>query len=158
MSKPARPTDTRSAFDKPRTFFVTTSTAGRTSLFQTDRMSNLLIDVLRTHTLSGKFRVHDFVVMPNHIHILITLPGEMTIEKAMQLIKGAFSFRVKREAGFNGEIWQRGFSEVGIRDIASFQEHRTYIAQNPVRACLANSPEQYVYSSARLRMLKTCSG
>jgi hypothetical protein len=71
--------------------------------------------------------VHDFVVMPNHVHILMTVPGDMSLEKAMQLIKGGFSFRVNKELGFRGEIWQRGFSDVRIVDERSFQQHREYI-------------------------------
>ena len=53
-------------------------------------MAGLLIDVLRSYVREKKFSVHDFVVMPNHVHILLTVPGEVTIEKAMQLIKGIF--------------------------------------------------------------------
>ena len=117
-------------------------------------MSNLFIDVLRGHTFERKFTVHDFVVMPDHVHLLISVPGEITIENAMQWIKGSFSFRAKRELGFQGEVWQRGFSEVGVRDSVNFQEHRNYIEQNPVRAGLATSPEEYPYGSAYLKMLK----
>src|SRR5208283_4187345 len=102
----------------------------------------------------NEFTVHDFVVMPNHVHLLISVPGEATIERAMQSIKGSFSFRARKELGFLGEIWQRGFSEVGIRDAASLQAHRSYIEQNPVRAGLSNSPEEYPYGSAHLKMLK----
>ena len=59
---------------------------------------------------SGKMTVHDIVIMPNHVHILMTVPGETSLEKAMQLIKGSFSFRANEELGFRGEIWQRGYS------------------------------------------------
>jgi putative transposase len=41
------------------------------------------------------YRLHAFVVMPDHLHLLIT-PFD-TIEKSVQLIKGGFSFRAKRE-------------------------------------------------------------
>src|ERR1017187_8778666 len=116
MSKPSRPSDPNSATGRPRTFFVSSGTAGRRSLFQTDRMANLFIEVLRSYMRSGKIVVHDFVVMPNHVHILMTLPGEVSLEKAMQLIKGSFSFRANKELGFRGEIWQRGFSDVLIVD------------------------------------------
>ena len=58
--------------------------------------------------------VHEFVVMPNHLHVLMTVPEEMTIEKAMQLIKGGFSFRAGKELGFKGDIWQRGFQMCGL--------------------------------------------
>ena len=51
----------------------------------------LLIEVLRLYVAARKFQLHDFVVMPDHIHLLMTVRRDMTIEKAMQLIKGRFS-------------------------------------------------------------------
>jgi len=98
--------------------------------------------------------VHDFVVMPNHVHILLTIPGEMSIEKAMQLIKGGFSYRANKELGFCGEIWQRGFSDVRIVDEQSFEQHREYIENNPVRAGLVHSALEYRAGSAYLKMQK----
>ena len=117
-------------------------------------MAQLFIDVLRFYTLAGKFKVHDFVVMRNHVHLLLTVDGAMSIEKAMQLIKGNFSYRAKQELEFTGEIWQRGFSDVRITDEASFAAHQEYIYNNPVRAGLANTPEEYPYGSAYLKTLK----
>ena len=106
----------------------------------------LLIDVLRLYVAAGKFQLHDFVILPDHLHLLMTLPGDMTIEKAMQLIKGGFSYRLSREFGYQGEVWQRGFSEVRISDGQSFLQHREYIVQNPVKAGLVDTAEQYPYS------------
>ena len=103
---------------------------------------------------AGKITVHDFVIMPNHVHILMTLPGEITLEKAMQLIKGGFSFRAGKELGFRGEVWQRGYSDVQIVDDQSFQRHRTYIDNNPVKAGLANAPEEFSYGTAYLKKQK----
>jgi putative transposase len=95
--------------------------------------------------------VHDFVVMPNHVHILMAISGKMSLEKAMQLIKGGFSFRANKELGFRGEIWQRGFSNVRVVDEPSFQQHREYIENNPVKAGLANAPQEYPYGSLYLK-------
>ena len=117
-------------------------------------MARLFIDVLRGYVRAGKFKVHDFVVMPNHVHLLVTVGGDMSIEKAVQLIKGCFSFRAKKEMGFLGEIWQRGFSDVQIKDEDSFAEHRLYIYNNPVKAGLVDAAEEYAYSSLCLRRLK----
>ncbi|MGD0901753.1 MAG: transposase [Terracidiphilus sp.] len=154
MSKPSRPSDPANATGCPRTFFATTRTAGGRSLFQTERMAGLFIDILRSNMRSGKMVVHDFVVMPNHVHILMTVPGDMSLEKAMQLIKGGFSFRASKDLGFRGEIWQRGFSDVRVPDEQSFQQHREYIENNPVKAGLANSPEEYPFGSAYLKKRK----
>lgn len=154
MAKPARPSDPNNATGEPRTFFVSTGTASGRSLFQTERISELMIDVIRKYVQAGKFRVHDFVVMPNHVHILMTVPGDLSLEKAMQLIKGNFSFRVGRELGFKGEVWQRGFSDVRITDEQSFNQHKEYIDRNPVMAGLADKAEEYPYGSACLRKRK----
>jgi putative transposase len=151
MSKPSRPSDPNNATGIPRTFFVTTRTAAGKSLFQTERMTDLFVEVLRASMRSKRTNIHDFVVMPNHIHILMTLPGEVSVEKAMQLIKGGFSFRANKELGFRGEVWQRGFSDVRIVDDESFEKHRAYIDNNPVKAGLANSPEEYRGGSAFLK-------
>jgi putative transposase len=154
MSKPSRPSDPTSAKGYARTFFTSTRTASGKSLFQTERMADLFIDVLRSSMRSGKMIVHDFVVMPNHVHILMTVPGDMSLEKSMQLIKGGFSFRANKELGFRGEIWQRGFSDVRVVDEQSFQQHRKYIEDNPVKAGLASSPEEYPFGSAYLKRQK----
>ncbi len=115
---------------------------------QSERMATLLIDVMRSYVSAGQFKVHDFVVMPDHVHLLVTLNETMSIEKAVQLIKGGFSYRVKKELGFAGEIWQRGFSEVRVFDRESFLKHRSYIDNNPVEAGLAQTAEEYPYCSA----------
>lgn len=133
---------------------MTSNTAQGRHLLQAERLANLLIDVLRTNTLQGRFRVHDFVVMPDHIHVLLSIDGATSIERAVQLIKGGFSFRAKRELGFPGEIWRRGFSEVRILDRANFLSYREYIDDNPVRAGLADSAENYPYCSAYWRKRK----
>lgn len=106
---------------------------------QTNRMADLFVDVLRAQMRMRRFTIHDFVVMPDHVHILLTVPGDMTIEHAMQLIKGGFSFRAAKELGFRGEIWQPGFSDVRITSEQSFQRHRQYIDNNPVKAGLAKT-------------------
>jgi len=120
-------------------------------------MAGLLIDVLRCYVSASKFVVHDFVVMPSHLHVLITVGREMSIEKAVQLIKGNFSYRAKKELGVHGEIWQRGFSEVRIMDRSSFLKHRRYIDNNPVKAGLAVSPGDYPYGSAFFRARKVAA-
>ena len=114
-------------------------------LLQSERNATLLIEVLRSYVAAGRFQLHDFVVMPNHLHLLITVTGDSTIERAMQFIKGGFSHRLKKDLGYSGEVWQRGFSELRVDDQESYLQHCEYIAQNPVRAGLADSPDKFPY-------------
>ena len=157
MAKPARRPVEKIKSDT-RTFFVTTRTAEGKALLQTDRMADLFVDVLRCGMREGKFRVHDFAIMRNHVHLLLSINGDMTIEKAMQLIKGAFSFRARKEFGIRGWIWQRGFSEVQIRDDATFRTRQQYIYNNPVKAGMVATPEEYPHCSLYLRRLKARAG
>lgn len=114
----------------------------------------LLIDTMRSYAKANKFVMHDFVVMPNHLHALMTIDNLTSIERAVQLIKGRFSYRVTKELGYQGEVWQPGFSEVRILDRASFLKHREYIEQNPVKAGLAEKPEDYPFGSAYFKKKK----
>ena len=145
MAVPTRKSAPEMMARPSRTFFVTTKTFMGKALLQSDRNVALLVDVLRSCVADGHFRVHDFVVMPNHLHVLIALREDMSVEKAVQFVKGRFSYRIKRELGFAGEVWQRGFSEVQVIGQESFTHHRAYIAANPVKAGLVDSPEQYPY-------------
>jgi putative transposase len=114
-------------------------------LLQTERNAGLLIDVLRSLVAERSFKLHDFVVMPDHLHLLFRVDFEMTVEKAMQLVKGRFSYRLGKEFGFKGEVWQRGFSEVQVLGDGSFREYRAYIANNPVKAGLVEAAEMFPY-------------
>jgi putative transposase len=61
----------------------------------------------------------------------------------MQFIKGGFSYRLKKECGYLGEVWQCGFSGTCVEDRQSFMKHRDYIAANPVKAGLVDSPAEF---------------
>jgi len=148
MAKPGKHSDEKSLRGIERTFFVSSKAVQGRALLQSDRHAMLLIDTMRSYVNARKFVIHDFVVMPNHLHVLITVDNMMSIEKAMQLIKGGFSYRIRKELGYQGEVWQRGYSEVRIRDRRGFLKHRDYIDQNPIRAGLANTADEYPYGSA----------
>jgi len=114
-------------------------------LLQSERNAGLLIDVLRSLVAEHRFKLQDFVIMPDHVHLLIEVDGDMTIEKAMQLIKGRFSHRLSHEFGYKGDVWQRGFTEVQVLGRESLEQHRRYIAENPVKARLVDAAEQYPF-------------
>ena len=81
---------------KPGTFFVTSATFNRRRLFQIPANSALFIETIQHYRHQGHFKLHAFVVMPDHVHLLLT-PQEITLEKAIGLIKGGFSRRLELE-------------------------------------------------------------
>ncbi len=84
--------------------------------------------------------------MPDHFHILIT--PTVTLERAIQFIKGGFSFRAKKALGSSMEIWQRGFSDHRIRSREDLEAHIDYIHKNPVEGQLVEFARDYPYCSA----------
>jgi putative transposase len=128
---------------RPGTFFVTSGTYNRRRLFQVSTNAELLIETLQHYRAEGRYKLHAFVVMPDHIHLLLT-PQVITLERAIGLIKGGFSHRLAPKL----PIWQRSFTDHRVRDADDFIIRRNYIHQNPVRANLVTSPELYPFSSA----------
>jgi putative transposase len=126
------------------TYFVTSITSGRRRLFQVAANAELLLlETLQAYRRQGHYKLHAFVVMPDHIHLLLTPQGE-TIERVMGFIKGGSSHRLASKR----PVWQRGFSDHRIRDAEDFRTRRAYIHQNPVRAGMVDLPESYPFSSA----------
>jgi putative transposase len=131
-----------------RTFFVTTCTWQRRPIFRYDPLAHFFLDTLQRYRAQGRFLLHAYVLMPDHFHALITPSPDISLEKAMQLIKGGFSFRVKREMNSNLEIWQAGFTEHRVHDDEDFVRHASYTRDNPVRARIVEAANEYLYSSA----------
>jgi len=127
-------------------YFITASTFRKQNILQSDRMAGLFVDVLLHYRRNQKYLLHEFVVMPDHFHLLIT-PQE-SLERAMQMIKGGFSFRAKRELGFVHEIWQPSFYDWRVRDAEEYFAFREYIRQNPQKRRLAVRAQDYRYCSA----------
>lgn len=134
------------------TYFITASTWEKKCLLQSDRMATLFIAVLLHYQNEGKFQLHEFVVMPNHFHVLITPLHPVTLEKSIQFIKGGFSFRARKELSVPGEIWQTSFYDRRVRDSDEYARFRHYIHMNPVRRGLVPVPEEFPYSSVVMRL------
>ena len=81
MAIPIRHSDAACAVAGARTFFVTSSIAGKRNLLQSDRSAGLFIRVLYDYRAQGKFRLHQFVVMPDHFHVLLTVESDLAVER-----------------------------------------------------------------------------
>jgi putative transposase len=132
----------------PGTYFVTFSTWQRRRLFVVELYARLFLKTMYAYRRQGKFQLHAFVLMPEHLHLLLTPAKGVTLERAVQLIKGGYSHAFGIEFGKHKEVWQRGFTDHRIRDRADFEKHREYIHDNPVERGLAEQVTEYCYCSA----------
>jgi Transposase and inactivated derivatives len=114
---------------KPQTYALTAVTHDRIRLFQRTTNAEILLSTLFRHREQNRYLLHGFVIMPDHLHVLLT-PSE-SIEKSAQLIKGGFSFAIRHQ--YKGEIWQDGFHEHRVRDLEDFNNQLLYIINNPAR-------------------------
>jgi putative transposase len=130
----------------PGTYFVTFSTWQRRRLFVVESYAKLFLQTVYGYRRQGRFQLHAFVLMPEHVHLLLT--PAVTLERAVQLIKGGYSHEVGARLGRRGEVWQRGFTDHRIRDAQDFEVHCVYIHQNPVEQRLVESAFEYRYCSA----------
>lgn len=123
-------------------YFVSTQTAERQPFFRHERWARLLMEAI-LHYGESAYTLHAFVVMPDHLHLLLT-PSE-SLEKAVQLIKGGFSFRARKAFDWRHEVWQPGFTDHRIRDEEDWNRHMGYIRSNPLQARLAEDPALYEF-------------
>ena len=128
------------------TYFVTTKAWQSRNLLQAEDVAEIIIARLLHYRDEDAYLLHEFVLMPNHIHLLLT--ASTTLEKAMQLIKGGSSHEVHRQRGGKLPLWQSGFHDWTLRDESDFHAKREYIRLNPVEARLVERAEDWVFGSA----------
>jgi putative transposase len=129
-------------------YFVTSRTWQSRALFKNPEVAQILLDQLLSCRDRGSYKLHPFVVMPDHFHALLTPSDETSLEKAMQMIKGRSSHRIKQQLNYSSPVWQEGFHDRWIRDAKEYEERVGYLRLNPVTAKLAAAQEMYPFSSA----------
>ena len=129
-------------------YFVTTDTWQRRQIFLKPDLARIVLEQLLECRDRGFYMLHSFVVMPEHLHVLMTPGEETSIEKAVQMIKGGASFKIRKEVNYRSPIWHSGYHDRWIRDAHEYRMRKQYIELNPVKARLAERPADYSQGSA----------
>ena len=127
---------------------MTTDTWQKHPLFINAALANIVVEQILSCRDRGFYKLHAFVVMPNHLHVLLTPAETTTIEKAMQMIKGESAHRMGLGRPNKFPIWHSGFHDRWMRNPEEYRGSKKYIEQNPVAAKLVEKPEDYGFSSA----------
>jgi len=129
-------------------YFVTTKCWEGRYVFQVTEIAEILVCTLFHYRDSGAYLLHEFVIMPDHLHVMVTPNSVTSLEKTVQLIKGGSSHRIHKERGGRREIWQVGFYDWTIRNLEDWRAKANYIRMNPVKARLCERAEDWPFSSA----------
>lgn len=120
-------------------------------MFRVTENAEMLLENLFKYRDAGEYALHEFVIMPDHLHMMLTPESHCTLERAMQLIKGGSSYAMHLKRGHKMQIWQSGFHEWTVRNAEDYWARQQYIWQNPVSGGLVESAEQWAFSSAAQR-------
>ena len=131
----------------PGTYFVTFSTWQRRRLFIVESYVRLFLKTMYRHRREGRFQLHAFVLMPEHVHLLLTPDNNVTIEHAVQLIRSLLAYP-RRNLGAPPRNLATRIHRHRVRGAQDFAHHRNYIHRNPVERHLVSDASEFRYSSA----------
>jgi putative transposase len=134
------------------TYFITICAHMQQNLFQRDEVAEIMVATFLKYRDAEEFELHEYVVMPNHIHILLSLSDQQRLSRVIQLIKGGFSHSVREHGIVFRAVWEQRYYDRQVRDANEYAEFSQYIRQNPVRKHLVANAEDYPYSSAGKRI------
>jgi putative transposase len=136
-------------------YFFTVNLHDRTTRLLTENI-DLLRDVVQTVHRDLPFHIDAAVVLPEHLHMIWTMPiGDANYADRWRRIKASFSRRIeagesrsrsRRRRGERG-IWQRRFWEHTIADDEDFERHVDYTHYNPVKHGLVSKPIDWPHST-----------
>jgi REP element-mobilizing transposase RayT len=110
-------------------------------------IAQVVVDSIHKGVQLAHFELHAYVVMGNHVHLLIR--PRIDPSHLLKSLKGATAREANRVLGRTGEpFWQKESYDHWVRNSAEFSRIRAYIENNPVRAGLVAAAEEYPWSSA----------
>ena len=110
-------------------------------------VAEVVVTSIRRGVELGHYELHAFVVMPNHVHVLLT--PRLPPSRLLKSLKGYTARQANRLLGRMGEpFWQRESYDHWVRNETEFHKIVAYIESNPVKAGIVQRPSDYPWSSA----------
>lgn len=154
-------------------YFITTNTFHRQKVFTNNWDCQLFIKVLTDCRLKYHFKLFGYVIIPDHVHLLIMPDDKINISDTMHRIKGNFAYQYIMKRNHKGSatrwhltsndgldrvaepsrlgdpnpIWQKSFYDHIIRNDLDFEEKLNYIHGNPIKHGVTKNLDDYPWSS-----------
>lgn len=154
-------------FDKTSTArFVTFSCYHNYNLFKTDTVKNIFLHQLDTLRTKYMFKIYGYVIMPNHVHLVLLLPDEIAVSKIIGELKSLTGreiishwqsigleifdkLKVIKDGKQKYAFWQRKYYDHNCRTKETTIEKINYCHKNPVTKSLVEKQEDWIWSSFR---------
>lgn len=123
-------------------YHITTTTKNRIPIFSNFTVARTLIKTIQKSDALGFTKTLAFIVMPDHLHWLMQLNGEITLPRVVKSMKSQAAKAIGQP------IWQAGYYDHAIRKDEDIQNIARYIVANPIRAGLVKSVGDYPHWDA----------
>jgi len=131
--------------------FVTFSCYQRRRYFATAELFEQFVQTLEDMRRKFQMCIYGYVVMPEHVHLLLNEPPHASLADAIHYLKLSFAKRVRRfrGPGQSGRFWEKRYHDRNVRDGREFVVKLRYLHRNPVKRGLVREPEEWPWSSYR---------
>ena len=129
--------------------FVTFSCYRRQPNFSSAEVYDLFPVCLEDMRRRFDLRIYGYVVMPEHVHLLLSEPEHGTLADAIHYLKLSFTKRLRSQQPANGSFWQKRYYDRNVRNAEEFTVKLRYLHRNPVKRGLVNEAADWRWSSFR---------
>lgn len=133
------------------THFVTVPTFHRKRIFQNQLFGELFSELLMQYRQQHNILLHDYVVMPDHVHLLLTVGDGFEVSHLSSTLLRAFADELGREYGYRGEVWETNLRDRVLQTAEQCTACTRQIHSNPVRGGFCDEPAAYPMSSRASR-------
>lgn len=120
----------------------------RQPVFMDDTDRRHYLDALREATRLHEVRVHGYVLMPDHVHLLVTPQTSTGLARAMQTLGRRYVVAFNRRHGRTGTLWEGRYRTTLVEAPAYFHRVLCYVEQHPLRHMQGAAPAEHAWSSA----------
>lgn len=136
---------------KNQHYLITTTVFERKQVFNQAEAAEMVLKSLHWCEKQGKIALDAAVVMPDHLHFVMSLQS-VSLAQLMHSLKGYTAYKINELLKKKGSIWQRHYHDHAIRQEEDLSEVVLYTLYNPVRAGLVNDFHDYPFWYCRWRV------
>ena len=126
-------------------YHVTARSNRQEFIFEHDDIKELFLFILTAAKKKYKFKLINFSIMSNHVHIMLKPEKNADLSKIMQWILSVFAVRFNKIHGYHGHVWYDRFKSVIADTLKHLAAAYEYINNNAVKAGLTEKAEDYKY-------------